>query len=67
MGFEQFDQLGEVSEGAGKTIDLVDDHGVDLPGFDVGEKLPEGRALQTAAAESAVVVAVPDRRPASCT
>jgi hypothetical protein len=41
---EQFDQLGEVGERAGDAIDLVDHHGVDLAGPDIGQEFLQGPA-----------------------
>jgi hypothetical protein len=35
MTVEQFDQLGKVGQGAGQTIDLVDDNDIDLAGSDI--------------------------------
>ena len=58
MLVEQLDQLGEVGERAGQPVDLVDDDDVDPPGPDVGQEPLQGRPLQRAAGEAAIVVAV---------
>ena len=61
---EHLDQLGEVHQRARQPVDLVDHDDVDQPLLDVGEELLQGRALQRAAGEAAVVVGVADQRPA---
>ena len=61
---EHLDQLGEVHERAGEPVDLVDDDDVDPARLDVGEQPLQGRALQRAAGEAAVVVAVGNQHPA---
>ena len=58
MPVEHLDQPGEVHQRAAETIDLVDHHDVDAAGLDVGEKAAQGRALQRAAGDAAVIVAV---------
>ena len=45
MFVEQLDQLGKVSEGAGKPVDLIDDDDVDLASTDIVHELLKGRAL----------------------
>ena len=60
---KSLDQLEEIQQRAGKPVDLVDDHDVDLAGLDVGQEPLEGRALQRAAGEAAIVVAVGDLDP----
>ena len=45
MGIEQFDQLGEIGQGARQPIDLVDDYDIDAVGSDVIEELLQGRAV----------------------
>ena len=47
-----------------KPVDLVDHDHVDPSGLDVGEQPLQRRALQRAAGEAAVVVAVRDQHPA---
>ncbi len=53
---EDLDQLGEVEQRAGQPVDLVDHDDVDLAGCDVGEQPLQGRALQRAAREAAIVI-----------
>jgi hypothetical protein len=36
---KQLDQLGEIGEGAGQAIDLIDHHDGDLAGPDVGQEI----------------------------
>jgi uncharacterized protein YndB with AHSA1/START domain len=36
---EGFDQPGEIRQGPGQAVDLVDHHDVDLGGFDIGQEL----------------------------
>ena len=45
MGIEQFDQLGEIGQGARQTIDFVDDNDIDPVGPNVIEKLLQSRRL----------------------
>ena len=64
VAVEHLDQLGEVHQRAAEPVDLVDDDDVDPAGLDVGEQPLQRRALQRAAGEAAVVVAVGDQHPA---
>ena len=64
VGVEELDQLGEVGQRAGQAIDLVDHDDVDPAGADVGEQPLQGRALDRAAGEAAIVVGRPDQDPA---
>jgi hypothetical protein len=61
---QDLDDLCEIDEGPGETIDLVDDDGVDLPRLDVCEESRQRGALQRAARVAAVFVAGPDELPA---
>ena len=61
---EHLDQLGEIHQRAAEAVDLVDDDDVDAAGLDVGEQPLQRRALQRAAGEAAVVVAVGHQHPA---
>ena len=56
MGIEQFDQLGEIGQGARQAIDLVDDNDIDPLGSNVVEQLLQGRAVGGSARESAIVI-----------
>ena len=49
---------------AGQPVDLVDDDDIDLARLDVGQQALQGRALQGAAGEAAIVVAVGQQPPA---
>ena len=60
MGIEQLDQLGEVGQRAGQAIDLVDHDDIDPAGSNVGEQPLQGRAVDRAAGEAAIVIARPD-------
>ena len=60
MGIEQLDQLGEVRERPRKTVDLVDDDDVNLPGADVVQQLLKVGAVGAAAGVSPVVIAGAD-------
>ena len=64
MAVEQLDQLGEVGQRAGQTVDLVDDDDVDLSGADIVQQALQGWAVGVAAREAAIVVFGPDQRPA---
>jgi hypothetical protein len=63
MGIELLDQLGEVGEGAGQPIDLVDDDHVDPSRRHVDEQLLQGRPVHRAPGEAAVVIAISDQSP----
>ncbi len=45
------------------AVDLVDHDGVDLPGLDIGEQLPERGAVQGAARDAAIVIGLCEDRP----
>jgi hypothetical protein len=61
---ERFYDLGEVHQRAAETVDLVDDHAVDIAGLDVGEQPPEGGSLHVPAGEPTVVVSLGQADPA---
>ena len=63
MLVEQLDQLGEVGERTGQTVDLVDDDDVDLAGADVFEQPLQRGPVGVAAREAPVVVLGPQHRP----
>src|ERR1700722_7130277 len=64
MGVEQLHQLGEVGQGAGEPIDLVDDDNVDPAIPDIREQSLQRRAFGRAPRIAAVVVAGADHGPA---
>jgi hypothetical protein len=64
VAVEHLDQLGEVHQRAAEAVDLVDHHHVDQPVLDVGQQPLQRRALQRAAGDAAVVVAVAHQHPA---
>ena len=51
MFIKQFDQLGEIGEGAGETVDLIDHDNGDLAGPDIGQELLQGRAVEGGSGE----------------
>jgi hypothetical protein len=53
---EELDELCEISQRTGQPVDLVDDDHIDLAGFDILEEPLQGRAVQGAAGEAAVVI-----------
>jgi hypothetical protein len=61
---EQLDQLGEVGERAGETVDLIDDHDADLASPDIGQKPLQGWAVERGSGETAIVVAIGNQAPA---
>ena len=63
MGIEQFDQFGEIGQGARQTIDLIDDNDIDPVGANVIKELLQGRAVSGSAREAAVVIARPNQCP----
>ena len=64
MLVEQLDELCEIGERARQAIDLVDDDDIDPAVSDSGEEGLEGRALQAAAGETPVVIALGTEPPA---
>ena len=46
MPVEQLHQPGEVGQGPGQPVDLVDDHDIDLAGCDFGQERLQGRPVQ---------------------
>ena len=63
MGIEQFDQLGEIGQGARQPIDLVDDNDIDPVGSNVIEELLQGRAVGGSAREAAIVISGTNQCP----
>ncbi len=61
---EDLDQLREIHQRAAEAVDLVDHDDVDQPVLDVGDQLLQRGAVQRAAGEAAVVVAVAQADPA---
>ena len=61
---EKLDELGEIGEGAGQAIDLVDDDRVDPPGANGLHKGLQGGPIHRAAGKSAVVEMAGDKAPA---
>jgi hypothetical protein len=53
---EHLDDLGEVRERAGQPVDLVDDDGIDRPARNISQQPLQGRPLQGAARETAIIV-----------
>src|ERR1700733_9863203 len=64
MGVEQFDQLGEVGERAGQSVDLVDDYDVDPATANIIKEHLERWPLYRAAGIAAVVITIADQLPA---
>ena len=63
---ENLDQLCEVRQAAREAVDLVDDHGIDLPRLDVAHQSAQPRPFHVAARVAAVVVSVVDGYPTPC-
>src|SRR5262249_23246709 len=57
-------QPGKVQQRPAEPVDAMGQHAVDLPGPDVGYEALQRRAVQVAAAVTAVVIARGQRRPA---
>jgi hypothetical protein len=64
VAVEHVDQLGEVRQAAREAVDFVDDHGIDLPRFDVDHQTAQPGPFHVAARVAAVVVSVVDGNPA---
>ena len=64
MFIKELDQLGEIGEGAGEAVDLIDHDDGDLAGPDVGEELLQGRAVERGSREPAIIVAIRVEAPA---
>jgi hypothetical protein len=64
-GVKGFNQLGEVGKRASEAIDLVDDHHIDLAGFNIYQQLFfEGGAVEVAAGIRRIVVVLRQHLPA---
>jgi len=61
---ERLQHLGEVQQGATQAVDLVDDHGIDPAGLDVGQQALQGWPVHVAAGEATVVVTIGQAGPA---
>jgi hypothetical protein len=61
---EYLDQLGEVHERARQAVYLVDHHHVNQAVLDIREEPLQGRAVQRAAGDAAVVIVIAHQRPA---
>ena len=64
MGIEDLDQLGEVGQRAGQSIDLVKDNQIEPTGGDIGQETLHRRSAESAAREAAIVVEGGQSRPA---
>jgi hypothetical protein len=64
MLVEELDEHGEVGQGSGQAIDLVDHDHIDAAGPDLGQEPLEGGPLHRSAGEAAVVVAGRKTAPA---
>ncbi len=63
LPIENLHDACEVHERPAESVDLVDDHAVDLAGFDIGEQSLECRTLHVAARKSTVVVMIGKANP----
>jgi hypothetical protein len=61
---DQLDDAGEVTKRAPQAIDLVHDDDIDAATFDIAQQPLQAGALQGAAGEPAVVVAIGNEQPA---
>ncbi|MDO6962315.1 hypothetical protein [Rhizobium alvei] len=61
MAVEDIDEFGEVHLRSGQAVDLVDDDDVDPPFADMLEQALDGRPLQRAAGDAAIVVEIRDQ------
>ena len=64
VAVEHLDQLREIHQRARQAVDLVDHHHVDQPVLDVGQEPLQGRAVQRAAGDAAIVILVAHQHPA---
>lgn len=64
MRVEEFDQLGEIGERSGETVDLVDDNYIDTSFADAIEQTLQRRTIGGAARMAAVVEALAHESPA---
>ena len=53
---EYVHDLGKIHQRTGQAVDFIDDHDVDIPGGDIGEKLLQSRALHRPARIGAIVI-----------
>ena len=53
---EPFDDLSEISEGSGKSVDLIDDHDIDPALVDIGKEPLNGWSFEGGSRETAIVI-----------
>jgi len=61
---EELDEPDKIGERPRQPVDLVDDHDVDAAGLDIGDQVLQGRPLQIATREPAIVIALSRQHPA---
>ena len=64
MGFEEFDQFGEVGKRSRQPVYFVDDDDIDLVGADVVQQPLEVRPVGRTTRVAAVIIARLDQSPA---
>src|SRR5258706_2171299 len=64
MPVEQFDKLGEVREGAGQPVDLVDDHNIYLACLQVEKQRLQGGTIEGGTRQATVVIMIGNQAPA---
>ena len=64
MFVEDFNDLREIRQRAGQSVDLVEQDDIDLTFFDIGKQPFERWPIHRAAGEPAIIITVFDNRPA---
>ena len=64
VAVEDLDHPREIHQGAGQTVDLVDDDHIDGSCLDVGKQLLQGRALHRPARDAAIIISLGNELPA---
>jgi hypothetical protein len=64
MFIKQLNQLGEIGEGAGEAVDLIDHNDGDLAGPDIDQEFLQGRTFERGFGQTAVVVVLRVEAPA---
>jgi hypothetical protein len=61
--FEEFGDPNEVQQAATESVDLVDDHAIDVTGVDFGKETLERRTLHISTAETTIIVPLGEGQP----
>ena len=67
LGIEDFDDLGEVGERAGQSVDFVHHYDVDFAGANFGQEMLQCRAIEITTRPPPIIIVLRQARPALMT